>query len=87
MLHPGTGSDGGLRSDARIIGGAMPNTVHPAVIESDYWRYLLTVPGPKVAVVQDLDTEPVGSIWGEVNAKPPSSGARLRGDAHARGAP
>jgi len=34
----------------------------------DYWKSVLRVPAPRVAVIQDLD-EPVavGSFWGEVN--------------------
>ncbi|HLN13821.1 MAG TPA: RraA family protein [bacterium] len=33
-----------------------------------YWSYVAGSPGPKVVVVQDLDAEPVGAFWGEVNA-------------------
>lgn len=33
-----------------------------------YWEYVARSPGPKVMVVQDLDPEPVGSFWGEVNS-------------------
>lgn len=34
-----------------------------------YREYLASVPGPKIAVVQDLDKpNHIGSIWGEVNA-------------------
>jgi 4-hydroxy-4-methyl-2-oxoglutarate aldolase len=33
-----------------------------------YWAYVAGSPGPKVVVVQDLDPEPVGAFWGEVNA-------------------
>ncbi len=36
---------------------------------SDYRRYVASVPGPKIVVVQDLDKPHViGSLWGEVNA-------------------
>ncbi len=36
---------------------------------SDYRRYVASVPGPKIVVVQDLDKpRVVGSFWGEVNA-------------------
>jgi regulator of RNase E activity RraA len=36
---------------------------------SAYRRYLASVPGPKIVVVQDLDKPGfVGSYWGEVNA-------------------
>ena len=33
-----------------------------------YWAYVAGNPGPKVVVVQDLDPQPVGAFWGEVNA-------------------
>ena len=34
----------------------------------DYWKSVLSVPLPRVAVIQDLDTPPaIGSFWGEVN--------------------
>jgi regulator of RNase E activity RraA len=34
-----------------------------------YWEWTQTIPGPRVAVLQDLDDPPcVGSFWGEVNA-------------------
>jgi len=36
---------------------------------AEYLRYVASVPGPKVVVVQDLDKPQVlGSYWGEVNA-------------------
>jgi 4-hydroxy-4-methyl-2-oxoglutarate aldolase len=36
---------------------------------SEYRHYLASVPGPKIAVVQDLDKPRViGSFWGEVNS-------------------
>jgi len=35
----------------------------------DYWDWLLTIPEPRVVVLQDLDDPPaVGSFWGEVMA-------------------
>src|SRR5262245_53383251 len=33
----------------------------------DWWDYILTIPEPRVVVVQDLDRQPIGSMWGEVN--------------------
>jgi len=34
----------------------------------EYWKSILGVPAPRVAVIQDLDQPPgVGSFWGEVN--------------------
>jgi regulator of RNase E activity RraA len=36
---------------------------------SEYRRYIASVPGPKIVVVQDLDKPRViGSLWGEVNS-------------------
>ncbi len=36
---------------------------------AEYRRYLASVPGPKIVVIQDLDKPAViGSFWGEVNA-------------------
>ena len=36
---------------------------------AEYRRYLASIPGPKIVVVQDLDKPRViGSFWGEVNA-------------------
>lgn len=36
--------------------------------EADYWRFVAGQPGPKVAVIQDIDVPPRGAIWGEWNA-------------------
>jgi 4-hydroxy-4-methyl-2-oxoglutarate aldolase len=37
--------------------------------QSPLWAHVLSVPGPRVVVVQDLDDPPAhGSLWGEVNA-------------------
>ena len=33
-----------------------------------YWDYVLTVPPPRLVVVQELDQPPGGALWGEVNA-------------------
>ena len=36
---------------------------------ADYRRYVASIPGPKIVIVQDLDKPGViGSFWGEVNA-------------------
>jgi 4-hydroxy-4-methyl-2-oxoglutarate aldolase len=35
----------------------------------DYWEHIESVPGPRIAVVKDLDAWPAsGCFWGEVNA-------------------
>jgi len=33
-----------------------------------YWEYVAGSPAPRIVVVQDLDPEPVGAFWGEVNS-------------------
>lgn len=35
---------------------------------SEYRRYVASIPGPKIVVVQDLDAPHVGAFWGEVNS-------------------
>jgi 4-hydroxy-4-methyl-2-oxoglutarate aldolase len=36
---------------------------------SDYRRYVASVPGPKIVIVEDMDKpETVGAFWGEVNS-------------------
>lgn len=36
-------------------------------VELAYYRHMAEPPGPTIAVVEDLDPEPVGAWWGEVN--------------------
>jgi 4-hydroxy-4-methyl-2-oxoglutarate aldolase len=33
----------------------------------DWWDYIATIPEPRVVMVQDVDRQPIGSMWGEVN--------------------
>lgn len=61
-----------------MVGYAVTLVVQPASAEhraanpnawSDYRRYIAEQPGPKIVVVQDLDSPRItGSFWGEVNA-------------------
>jgi 4-hydroxy-4-methyl-2-oxoglutarate aldolase len=37
------------------------------VARPDWWDYIAQIPEPRVVVVQDLDRQPIGSMWGEVN--------------------
>src|SRR5262249_61342221 len=46
----------------RPPGGGKPASRKP------YWDYVLTVPPPRLVVVQELDQPPGGALWGEVNA-------------------
>jgi 4-hydroxy-4-methyl-2-oxoglutarate aldolase len=50
---------------------ATPRKAGEACIETEaYWRYVGSrLAGPTVVVVEDLDAEPVGAMWGEVQAR------------------
>jgi len=37
------------------------------VARPDWWDYIAQIPEPRVVLVQDLDQQPIGSMWGEVN--------------------
>lgn len=51
------------------IAADQPAPSNRQIGRGDYWRFILSVPAPRVVVVQDLDNPPaVGSFWGEVNA-------------------
>ena len=58
----------GYATTARISTDQPPSQVRPGINEPDYWRYIATQPGPKVAVVQDIDNPPMGAMWGEWNS-------------------
>src|SRR5262245_621336 len=47
---------------------ARTDTQAEAMDEPKYWKWLETMPGPKIVVVQDLDEPPGGAMWGEWNA-------------------
>jgi regulator of RNase E activity RraA len=32
------------------------------------WEHILSIPAPRVVVVEDLDEQPIGALWGEVQA-------------------
>ena len=75
-------TDGTLRmltaEGAVFVGRALTATMVSAgprpspdvgVATEDYWRYLASRPGPNIVVVQDLDPTPLGSMYGEVQAR------------------
>ncbi len=54
---------------ARIHGSAPPQVGHTYYDRTDWWNYILTVPPPRVVVVEDADERPgVGAFVGEVHA-------------------
>jgi regulator of RNase E activity RraA len=58
----------GYAVTARVSTDQPPSQVRPAIHEPDYWRFISDQPGPKVAVVQDIDRPPKGAMWGEWNS-------------------
>lgn len=57
----------GYAVTARVATDQPPSEVRPGIHEPDYWRFIAAHPGPKVAVVQDIDNPPSGAMWGEWN--------------------
>lgn len=54
---------------ARIHGSTPPPVGHTYHDRTDWWNYILTVPAPRVVVVEDTDERPgIGSFVGEVHA-------------------
>jgi 4-hydroxy-4-methyl-2-oxoglutarate aldolase len=59
----------GYAVTARVVAAYDPGPKGP-VSRIDYWRYIeASSPGPRIAVVEDLDDPPaIGAFFGEVNA-------------------
>lgn len=66
-MLPGLGVMVGYAVTAKIR-AAEPPAPGAAVPRRQMWEYILSIPEPRVVVIQDLDDPPVGSFWGEVNA-------------------
>lgn len=50
------------------VGADLPYKAAKSADRSGYWKHILSVPEPRIAVVRDMDEQPVGAFWGEVNA-------------------
>ncbi|HYB72054.1 MAG TPA: RraA family protein [Candidatus Sulfotelmatobacter sp.] len=67
-LFPELGPMVGYAVTAMIRADLPPAEGH-RVPPQDWWDYVLSVPAPRVLVMQDLDNpRPVGAFWGEVQA-------------------
>ncbi|MEX1022797.1 MAG: RraA family protein [Dehalococcoidia bacterium] len=65
---PELGVMAGYAVTARIR-ASIPPEDDPETVPREAWvDHLLTVPAPRIVVIQDMDQPPVGSYWGEVNA-------------------
>jgi len=49
-----------------VITAAQEPPARPQVSREAWWRSILTIPEPRVVVMQDIDAQPIGSFWGEV---------------------
>lgn len=58
----------GYAVTARVSTDLPPSEARPGIHEPDYWRYIASQPGPKVAVVEDISHPPRGAMWGEWNS-------------------
>ncbi len=59
----------GHAATARIRTAVPPPTGHSYHDRTDWWNYILTVPAPRIVVVEDTDERPgVGAFIGEVHA-------------------
>jgi len=51
------------------IRASIPPADDPETVDRDAWvEHILSVPGPRFCVMQEMDQPAVGSYWGEVNA-------------------
>ena len=58
----------GYAVTSRVCTDQVPSDLRPGVNEPNYWQFVADQPGPKVAVVQDIDTPSKGAMWGEWNS-------------------
>jgi 4-hydroxy-4-methyl-2-oxoglutarate aldolase len=66
-VFPGLGVMVGYAVTLKIEAAA-PGGKGTAIPHSAHWQDIMTVPAPRVVVVEDVDDPPgVGSFWGEVN--------------------
>jgi len=58
----------GYAATIQIRGSAPPMALDPYPLRTDWWEYVLSLPAPRVAVVQDVASRPgVGSLVGVVH--------------------
>jgi 4-hydroxy-4-methyl-2-oxoglutarate aldolase len=68
-FSPDLGPMVGYAATGRIRSFAAPTTLHWYYNRMDWWAYILTIPEPRVIVLQDMDEKPgFGALFGEVHA-------------------
>ena len=50
------------------MSATQPPTAEQKKIQALYYEKVKAAPGPKITVIQDMDEDPLGSLWGEVQA-------------------
>jgi 4-hydroxy-4-methyl-2-oxoglutarate aldolase len=51
-----------------MVGANLPTPPAAKTDRLEYFKHILSIPGPRIAVVKDIDCPAVGSFWGEVNS-------------------
>jgi regulator of RNase E activity RraA len=68
-LTPELGAVVGHAATVRIRCAAPPPDGHPYLDRTDWWQHVLTIPEPRIVVVEDLDEAPgLGALVGGVHA-------------------
>ena len=68
-LSPKSAPMVGYAVPGRIRTSEAPTTRHWYYRSMDWWQYILTIPAPRVIVMQDVDQRPgLGALFGEVHA-------------------
>jgi 4-hydroxy-4-methyl-2-oxoglutarate aldolase len=57
----------GYACTARMRAGTPPQT-RAGGLRRQLWEHILTIPAPRVVVIEDLDDPPLGAFWGEVQS-------------------
>jgi len=67
-IYPEMGPMLGYAVTARIRAAERPAEQRDYVQRADWWDFIVSIPKPRVVVIEDLDDPPAaGSFWGEVN--------------------
>lgn len=69
VMHQSSQTAMGYARTAKIAADYPPkrNPEDNQRIRLDYYRYMSTGKKPNICVIEDIDTQPVGAFWGEMN--------------------
>ena len=68
-LSPQLGATAGHAVTVTMRCSSPPPKAHAYLDRTDWWNYLLTVPAPRLVILQDVDPQPgLGSFIGEIHA-------------------